>query len=298
MRRGRKVKAGFRRHLEGWELGLISVAIAALGVALLAPRAAEPDVVPLPRIDRKEVARTAALERQRAAAAVEETLPYEVRAVGEALRQYGRAEAAGESARAAVLRDDLRRAARAAFAERGAEALLGLRAVQTLMFLHALERWEHGSGETDELRELAGNLLQRAETAGWLRDSRQLDMSRAERSLLFRMRWGELTGLASETTFAPTANEWRLYYRFLLLHPERDGSPDAALRYAAAAAKYDPDYPLELALGILELRLGRPVRAAAALSAFLTKKPHGRWRLRAQNHLARALAESGSGAPP
>jgi hypothetical protein len=277
------------RHLEGWELGLVAVGIASLAAALVVPRGAEPELVPVPRIDRQELERVSALERQRAREAESEGLSFEVRAVGESLRRYGRADADQDLGEAEQHGRDLRRLALVARAVAGDPPLLRLRAAQTIMFVAALDQWEAGSRDTAELEELGGGFIAKAAASGWLSAPRRLDLSLAERMTLFRLRWSELTGLR-EGTFATSANEWRLYYRFLLEHPEPSADSEQPLRYAAAAHKYDPDYPVLLARGILELRAGRPARAIEPLTAHLAAEPSGRWRLRAQNQLARALA--------
>ena len=297
-RRPGEVKRGIRRHLEGWELGVIAVGIAVLALALAMPRGAEPDVIPLPHVDRPELARVERVERERADLAEAERLPYEVRATGEAQRQYGRAEADGNVALAAARRTELRRTATLALSIHGAEPLLRLRAAQTRLFERALARWESGSDATAELEELGGAFVEKARAAGWLAGRRRLDISAAERAALFRIRWGELTGLRDEQPFASSANEWRLYYRFLLEHPDATAPADAPLRYVEAAQKYDPSYPGLLARGILELRLGRPQKAALTLQSYLAAKRDGPWRLRAQNHLALAVARTSAPAQP
>ena len=297
-RRPEEVKRGILRHLEGWELGVVAVGIALLAMALAMPRGAEPDVIPLPRVDRPELLRVQRVERERAALAEAERLPYEVRATGEAYRQYGRADATGSVTLASARQTELRRTAALAFSVHGAEPLLRLRAAQTHMFERALARWESGNKTTAELDELAGAFLEKARSAGWLAGPRRLDLSSAERAALFRIRWSELTGLRDEQPFASSANEWRLYYRFLLEHPDPTAPADAALRYVEAAQKYDPSYPGTLARGILELRLGRPQKAAITLQGFLAAKRDGPWRLRAQNHLALAIARASAAAEP
>ncbi len=288
-------RSGVLRHLEGWELGVIAVGIAAIAAALALPRGAEPDVLPLPRVDRKEETRMLETERERARSVEQDPLPYEVRAVGEVFRRYGRADADGDARAASLQRMELGARARSAREIAGDTALLRLRAVQTELFLGALSAWEAGQPNDTELEELGGNFIDKAESSGWLRGQR-IVLSLAERAVLFRLRWSELTGLREQAPFAPTANEWRLYYRCLLEHAPA-GASDDLLAYVAAAERYDPEYPGDLARGIVQLRLGRPSEAVGPLSAFLAKKPNGRWRLRAQNHLALALAQAGATAP-
>jgi hypothetical protein len=288
-RDSRSRRPGLGRHLEGWELAVVALGIAALAAALVVPRGAEPDILPLPSVDRRELERVASTERERAAEAESHGLPFEVRAVGESLRQYGHAEADQDPRQAELHLRELRRRVLVARAVAGDQPLLRLRAAQTSMFLAALEDWEAGRGQLGELQELGGAFIDKATASGWLSTPRRLDLGLAERMTLFRLRWSELSGLR-EGVFAPSANEWRLYYRFLLEHPEPGADSAAALRYVAAVQKYDPDYPALLARGMLELRAGRPAQAIEPLTAHLAARPSGRWRLRAQNQLARALA--------
>ena len=98
-------------------------------------------------------------------------------------------------------------------------------------------------------------------------------------------------GLGQTHPFAPTLNEWRVYYRFLLGRPAPQG-PERAfdsrrkLEYVAALAEHDGDYPAHLARGVLLYQAGAPAEAAVALRRHLDQMPDGPWALRARNHLA------------
>src|SRR5262249_43383042 len=73
---------GWRRHFEGWEV-LLAVGSIAVGAAVLAiPRAAPPDELPLPVVNRAEEARSARTESERLLRAERHPLPYLVRGAG------------------------------------------------------------------------------------------------------------------------------------------------------------------------------------------------------------------------
>jgi hypothetical protein len=255
----------------------------------------EPAVLPLPVVDRLEQRRLVAEQRVAAAAAKKEPLPFEVRAVGEALRRYGSASASGARNSGSELAD-LRSAVASARARNADELLFRLLGVQTELFLSALKRWEEDGSPSTDLLELAGGFINAAQRNGWSRSPHRLVLTATERATLFRMRWTELTQLGNSRRFRPSLNEWRIYYRFLLEHPE--GAPDSPaerarvqLAYVAALEKRDPDYPAALARGVLYSKLGAYNSAVQALETHLARYPNGVWRLRAQNYLAYALEQ-------
>jgi hypothetical protein len=296
---GQNVKMrGLSRHFEGYQLAVVSVGIALCFALLAVPRPVAPTAPLLPEIDRREQARSRALEQRLAERAYGRALPYDVRAVGEQLRRYGTAVNHGAAGAEEIA--ELRRQVRSARAAHGDEPLLELRAVQTQLFLSALRRWE-GTGRTStDLEELSGDFLDKVTQSGWIDARGRLVATEDERVVLFRMRFGELAGIRSEHPFSPSLNEWRTYYRFLIKYPElrRDAAArelDARrLEYVTALAKRDPDYPVALARGVLELRRGAYHSAVEALREHLARHPAGPWRLRAQNYLAAALES----APP
>jgi hypothetical protein len=286
--------SGLSRHFEGWQLGLIAVGIALAGSILAVPRAAPPTEIPVPRIDRAEQRRQQTSDTERANSAMLVPLPFDVRAVGETLRRYGSANAAHDEVGAKLELAELRRRIVDVRALLGDEPLLALRAVQTRLFQLALSRWESGVDADPELEELGGNFLPKARESGWTR-GRRLVLSDAERSLMFRVRWVELAGLREQHAFAPTLEDWRAYYRFLIEHPETGARSDpradasARLKYVDALARLDPEYPAKLARGVLMFELGRMPEAAEAFRAHLTSREQRRYALRAQNYLSAAL---------
>ncbi len=112
--------------------------------------------------------------------------------------------------------------------------------------------------------------------------------SPAERRALFKVRWSEATGLRGVPAFAPTANELRIYYRFLLAHPDRARRVESDLRHVTAVEKLDLEYPGLFARGVIHYRGGQWATAAQLFRAHLAKHPRGPWSLRAQNHLLAA----------
>jgi hypothetical protein len=168
-----------------------------------------------------------------------------------------------------------------------------LQAVQTELFVAALRAWERDEGGS-ELEELGGSLLARAREHGWLNDGHLL-MSETEREVVFRMRWAELTGLRERPPFKPTLDDWRIYFGFLLEHPEGRDPSDRVRRqlsYAAALTKRDPTYPLWLARGVLLYQAGAFQESADAFTAHLAEHPEGPYALRARNHRLAALAKA------
>lgn len=284
------------RHLEGWEAGLIVVGAALMAAILAVPRAVEPDVLPVPEIDRMRQRQEANLDHERVARATAEPLPFEVRAVGELFRRYGRAAAEARADAAGGVLEELRASARAAQLRYGDEPLLGLRALQTDLCLQALSRWETTGERSAELQELSGALLDEATRRGWTRPPHRLAMTGAERRAMFRVRWVEVTGLGRDPQLGPSRDDLLAEYRFLLEHPPVGAGPQgqalAQLDVVGALERVDPEYPAALARGVLLLRLGDTLRAAAALRSHLDRHPRGAWTLRAENYLAAALARS------
>lgn len=288
----RERRAGWKRHLEGWQLGVVAVGIALLAALLAVPRAAAPDVLPRPAVDHRAIARELRVEGERALAAEQTILPYDVRDAGELMRRYGDAAADNNPVRGDAELARLREQIKVVRHRTGNKLLLELRAVQSRMFQHALRHWEATGRVDEDLRQLGGDFLRKARASGWIEPPHRLVLSRAERAVLYRIRWSGLSGLLDTYPFSPTLDDWRVYYGFLLAHPEGDGSHDRTknqLEYVTALSKRDPSYLSELARGVLFYRLGRYADAATALRNHLVRHPDGAWTLRARNYLAAAL---------
>lgn len=277
---------GISRHVEGWQPALIAIVIAATVALLVVPRPAAPDTLPLPYVDARESMRAREHNRTLARQAAAEPLPYLVRGVGETFRAFGKAEAEGRSGDVVRKLAELRGLTRTARGKHGDDAMQGLLALQTELFLTAVRGWEEGDESAAELPELGGGFVEKAKASGWTRGERRLDADDFERRALFKVRWVEAAGLRTTTGFAPTANELRTYYRFMLAHSGR--ATDVALRQVGAVEKLDLDYPAEFARGVLFYRGGHFADSVQAFRAHLAKHPDGPWTQRAQNHLLAA----------
>lgn len=264
-----------------------------LTFSLLAlPRASRPMTLPLPRIDRAEVDRRDASERELASQAEATGLPFELRAVGEAIRHYGHSLNQGIDTGHDI--DDLRERMKAVVAKGQSSLLLSLRAVQTQYFLRALAQFERDQKPNTELQELGADFLLQAQHNGWFGKDGRFLADRATRRVLFQLHWADLLGKRSSFPFAPTLNDWRLYYRFLLLHPGREQGDAERVRVVNALSRKDPDYPAFFARGYLFDRLGDPAAAATAYRAHLGQHESGAYALLARNYLIHTLQATDS----
>lgn len=260
--------------------------MAALSALLVVPRRVEPSWVPPPRVDRLEQRQLQELEARRSVRA-RAGLPLELRAVGEAFRHFGRVssaqDASPELARSALL------AQLAIARERhGDEPLLELRALQTELFVAALQA-RSDAEPTPERVELGGSLFTLGVERGWF-ERGPVRARPDELGTLFRVYWADVLQLRRHP-FAPTLNEWRAYYRFLLSQPNRDPRTrehdlQLQLGYVAALAREDLEYPSYLARGVLLYQRGRIAEASAQFVSHLEQQPDGPWTLRAKNYLA------------
>jgi hypothetical protein len=285
---------GLAAYLQGWEAGAITVGLVLSTVLLAVPRAARPVEFPVPLVDGAEIAASRQHSIELADAAERAGLPFETRAVGDAVRRWGAALASGVGD-AEQLNRLTRERVEAALRAGQRGPLQQLRAVQARLFVRAVRGYDWRGPVPVELRELGGDFAERAKKSGWLTGSSECVATDDELTTLFGLRWLELTRLRDDAAFRPTLGEWRRYFRFLLLYPEQgaDGAPAAArrLRYAEALAKRDGDYPIDLVRGTLLLALERNQASARALSAHLGQGRGAEWQLRARNYLLSAAGE-------
>jgi len=287
-------------------------------LALVLPRSADSRFLPLPlpdhaavaRIDRAELARFALAaeaggrpESIAAESARRSELSVGVRTVGELFRRAGKLVAANSpQARDAI--SELRRQFRVELELGRTKELLALRSLQSQLFVRALTgQSEH---EHTELEELGGEFARLVEQ-GWLGGG-SAGRSSAERGsaergkvdeatlrLLFRVRWGHLLGCHREAPFGPSQDELRVYYRVYLLHPPRgDDEVSRALErvsYARALGQVDPQFPVDLAVGMLLLQAGERELALPPLRAHLDRVQGGPFANLARNHLLFAASE-------
>jgi hypothetical protein len=282
--------------LQGYELGLLTVGMVLTFALLVLPRASRPQTLPLPQIDRTEAQRRDERERERASEVERTGLPFEVRAVGEAIRHFGYSVNRGFDTAHDL--EDLRERTKVVVAQGLSPLLLGLRAVQTRYFLRALAQFERERRSNTELEELGGDFLLHARQNHWFDAEGRFLADEATRRVLFQLHWVDLLEKRGVFPFAPTLEDWRLYYRFLLVHPEHDGSPEAnpagaddvaRVRVVNALSRKDPDYPAFFAKGYLFDRLGDTEAAAMAYRAHLGQHEAGPYALLARNYLIHAL---------
>jgi hypothetical protein len=185
----------------------------------------------------------------------------------------------------------------------GEAALTRLRDYQLRSFLRELSRWEETGEETDELRELGGSFIAGARKSGWI-EGRRLLPDATVRAVLFKKRWMEL-GMLHGRALDITPPESRALYRFLLLHPPREGAGDTETKAGELRREYqaehyrlkkiedlrtlDPAYPVDLGRGVVLYRLHSYPQAVEAFRRHLDAHPDGPYTLRAQNYLRAAL---------
>ena len=293
------LRADFRRHFQGYELGLVTIGVA-LGFALLAlPRASEPSTLPLPVVDRAAVQRTLDQEHELVRQAESRGLSFEVRAVGTSIRHFGHSMQAGLDTYHD--RQDIRERLQRVQDKGQMSQLLELRAVQSQFFLEALRRYEQTGKSDTDLDELGAGFLLHARKSGWFDATGRCLADEGTRLVLFRMHWADLIERRTVFPFAPSLNDLRGYYRFQLLHPEREAalSTDttgdvARLRVVRALAEKDLEYPALFAQGTLLYRLGDSQAAASAFRSHLGRNESGPYALLARNYLIRALEDVGS----
>lgn len=292
----------FSRLLEGWELGAVVVAIVLVAALVAVPRAAEPSAFPVPLVDSTEEA----AERTKLAAladrAERDGLPFETRAVGDAVRRVGLA-LSGTGSREHAGRLLIERVQAAVMAGQ-LDGLVRLRAYQARAFVAAVRAQDFRQAPSAELRALGGDFLERAKRNGWIGPSGCLGTD-DELQTLFILRWAELTQLHARPELKASLGELRRYYRFLILHPEADPSEDPArarakarLRYVTALARRDSEYPVGLARGSLLAQLGRWPESAQSLDGYLGRPGGAPWNLRARNYLLFAAKHGGETAEP
>jgi hypothetical protein len=291
--------AGFSKHLEGWQLALVTIAMAWIAVLVMVPRTVLPEEVPLPRLAPKDVAEARARALAESSRIHGEEPSENLRLLASRLRAHGLAEHGG----------DRRRIADAAAATEqvgvrvlGAEPerVLELRAHLTERFVAAFFEFLRTGVESEELSGLGGNVVQTFRNNGWLDDTDGPEFDLVLRAL-YRRRFNGL--VLPGATLPVDAIEERARVRFLIAHPPTPPVEDPDGLFAGQfilgqiddAAKLDPAYPAHYARGIALFRVGRYEASAAAFDAFLTEAEDGPYRLRATNYLKAALEHAGGG---
>lgn len=290
-----------QKLLEHWEAGTIVVVVALICALVAVPRPVLPDEIPFPRVEQRVLMQISQKDADRASALARERPGYDVRALGEAVRLYGAADADSDGDRGSSQYNQLARAVAPAL-EQGAEPVLALRAYQMTVFLRELDRFAATGVETTELRELGGGIIALLRRSHWIRPEGKgyrLLPDRFVLEALFRKRWNEITGLKNPP-FALTIQEQRALYAFLLANPlvvgnVAPGLPwrcraanEYLLRKVSELAAIDPEYPADIARGILLMRTGRPKEAVDVLATYVERHPDGPLAMRARNSLREA----------
>lgn len=281
-------RRGWKRHLEGWEPGLLAVFIAGSAAILAVPRSVEPAELPLPLADAGALARVRDADIARAREAEELGLDAEVRELGSAVRAFGLVDADADHTEAELLaaRARVLDAVGRALAQ-GDEAVLRLRAYQLRAFVREVRRFEATGEESDELRELGGDFLGLLRRNAWLgqgeaalrgggEGARRVAMDGVVLGVLFKKRWSAIVGL-QRAPFAPALDEERALFKFLLAHP-------LVSARSAQALPAPPDE--ETAARLAQAGGAGPRSPAAALRAAEARRAEEQYRLKKIDELA------------
>lgn len=319
--------ASGRPSTGGRWLALVPMTIACVLLALMMPRAAPPDELPLPNIDRRALDAATKDDIARAERARAQRLRDDVLAVGSAMRAYqkGQSESSTvevqteaklklENALNLLLTRDKDTAA-------AYDELKSLRAVQLDQFLVAVKDYEATGKASDELTELGGSFVERMKAAGWI-DGTKLLLDDAQRRAAYKTVWTAVLVGNAPTPLVVSIDEQRALYSLYLSRPhapegQRKGfdvrrsaaaTPDECARiqhdeWLAAEmwraekvrklGELDPTYPTNYALGVSFYKAGHYDDAAQAFQKWLELHPDGPYTLRARNHLKAALVAQG-----
>ncbi len=304
-------------------LALVPVAAALLSFLMMMPHATEPESVPLPEIDERVLRQVRDADEARARAALAQRLPSDVLEIGSAIRAIHNPKPDQDEREFYELERVLHEGVRQVSTRPdGLTDLLKLRALQTHTFVEELEKYESTGQESDELRGLAGEFVERIRSAGWIVGN-ELILDEWQRRVVFKAMWTRLTGLDLTPELKLALDEERALYALYLRHPhppeqrreEIDAqrrsamSPEACKRAAweetratelwraekiKSLAAIDPTYPASYALGVAYYRAGRYDLATDAFRDWIDRHPDGALAIRARNHLKASLAMYGT----
>ncbi len=293
--------APWRRHLEGWPFLAVSLGIAWLGTLLMLPRPVMPRVLPLPV---PEAARLRALEQEQHtraealahAPAQERSLPpgFDLRALGDAFRAYGRVDASVERAIAQLMQAHQRvlGAVQQVLSTQGVAPIVELRDYETDLFVAAAERWQPGEPPAADLVELGGDFTGLLTRSDWISSHGGLRVPHAVLRALFQRRFREITSL-QDPSLQLDREQLRALYAFLLSHPPPfSGEVPLAgerqrwqwlQRRVDELSGLDPTYPVNEARGVIFANLGDPTAARLFFARHLSEHPEGPDALRVQD---------------
>jgi hypothetical protein len=305
---GSSAKKTLSDRFDGWQPGLLAVLVAWSAAVLVVPRPAPPRELPEPLVAPADLGRIRASQAALSRAA-QAHLPDALRALGGAVRRLGRAEASRDAtAMGAARRDIEERMMSISGSARG--RILELRAYQADAFVAAVRRWEATGEIDDDFVELGGDLVGALRRAGWCSEESgrpRVAMDDDELGVAYRKRWNVAVG-APEGAHVSLAEE-RLLFAFAIRHPRQEadlgGDAHARAGFGASAmlrridehAKVDPDYPAELARGVIHYHAGNYSRAVVSFQRFREAHPDGPYAARAASY-ARAAAVADAGDDP
>lgn len=313
-----------KRRFAGAGLALVPLGAFVLFGLLLFPRAAPPDELPLPLIDRAKLEAIFGEEDRLAREAEASGLGPDARVLGTELRAY-HALQARKAPRPELDEAKIKVEKARAFvvAREGLPAVHALFAVQERHFLDELARFERtpadDAARATERDELGGVFLERLRDGAWADAGHGITATSDERRVLYKMMWATDVGLDGEPPLALSLDERRVLYGLFLRAPHPPEMLQASLRAAVARAKtrqeceladtemrratarwrigkitaladFDAQYPKHYALGIAQLEAGDAAAAAAAFRNALAEAPDGPYALRSRNLLKHALA--------
>lgn len=213
------------------------------------PRAAPPDDIPLPALDRRALDALARHEHEILQRATAQGLPDDTRLLGSELRRHHELQRRGDVAKTelATSKGAVERARAFAYARDGEASVEALFLVQREAYLNELHDWERRQRaraaqerddveESAEMRALGGPFLERLRAADWVRDGvvvADLD----ERRVLYKMMWASDVDLEGSGPFALGLDERRLLYRLFLRAPHPPEILRAALDNGKRRAK-------------------------------------------------------------
>src|SRR5262249_54842532 len=222
----------------GRALVLVPVLVAGLVGALVMPRSALPEAVPLPMVDGAEIKRIVARDRELAGRARRAPLSGEARSLGSAIRAFNVLEARGaddvEIAAARRALDELTLLA----LSKGIDGVAQLRALQLDGFLSAVKDFEATGVETEELKALGGSFIRRMRFAGWCDDTNHVVLDDAQRRAAFKATWSGLINMESRPELRLEHDETRALYALYIAHPH---APEALRAQIEAARKNASD---------------------------------------------------------
>jgi hypothetical protein len=303
-------------------LALVPVLAAIFFGALMLPRPAVPEEVPLPRIDAVALARVQAEDDDLVRDATAHPLSPTLLLLGTAIRNFVRLEVVEGVDRGQIdlARQSLETAVREATRESGAEGLLRLRAVQTARFVDAVHAFEATGNASEELTDLGGNFVAQMRRVGWM-EGNHLLLSDAALRALQKTRWNQIVSVDRSRELALDLEEQRALFSFYLSHPVTDahmGQPFEerrkavtdkdechALAVGEATAKetwrlerikrlgaIDKEYPLSFALGVSNYRAGNYHASVDAFRTHLADSPNGPYSSLARSYLRAAVREA------